>query len=252
LVDGEVVAVPGRSTIRASLRLEQGGNHGPHDRSVTTEAATTKDATFVAPGRAGSVVQVKARYENFIGAPGSPGEGPVHDRPEPVNGQPSARWRAPPRGRRTRPGRRARREGRMGRVSLTSAPRCSTPSPTASRRTSRCCGGRDVGERQARPRDAGCRHPLASTTSLLRRRDPLTRGRTTEIDKDTVAYHFHEPLAWWPDHPVQLPLLMAAWKIAPALAAGNCTSSAGVATPWSILKLAEVIGDVVPPACSTS
>jgi len=34
---------------------------------VTTEAATTKDATFVAPGRAGSVVQVKARYENFIG-----------------------------------------------------------------------------------------------------------------------------------------------------------------------------------------
>ena len=48
--------------------------------------------------------------------------------------------------------------------------------------------------------------------------------------------------------PFNFPLLMAAWKIAPALAAGNCTVVKPASpTPWSILKLCEVIGDVVPP-----
>ena len=47
--------------------------------------------------------------------------------------------------------------------------------------------------------------------------------------------------------PFNFPLLMAAWKIAPALAAGNCTVIKPASpTPWSILKLMEVIGDVVP------
>jgi aldehyde dehydrogenase len=74
-------------------------------------------------------------------------------------------------------------------------------------------------------------------------------GRTTEIDKDTVAYHFHEPLGVVAQIiPFNFPLLMAAWKIAPALAAGNCTVIKPASpTPWSILKLAEVIADVVPP-----
>ena len=48
--------------------------------------------------------------------------------------------------------------------------------------------------------------------------------------------------------PFNFPLLMAAWKIAPALAAGNCTVIKPASpTPWSILKLMEVIGDIVPP-----
>ena len=48
--------------------------------------------------------------------------------------------------------------------------------------------------------------------------------------------------------PFNFPLLMAAWKIAPALAAGNCTVVKPASpTPWSILKMAEVIGDIVPP-----
>jgi len=74
-------------------------------------------------------------------------------------------------------------------------------------------------------------------------------GRTTEIDKDTVAYHFHEPLGVVAQIiPFNFPLLMAAWKIAPALAAGNCTVVKPASpTPWSILKLAEVIQDIVPP-----
>ena len=73
-------------------------------------------------------------------------------------------------------------------------------------------------------------------------------GRLTEIDKDTVAYHFHEPLGVVGQIiPFNFPLLMAAWKIAPALAAGNCTVLKPASpTPWSILKLAEVVNDVVP------
>jgi aldehyde dehydrogenase len=71
----------------------------------------------------------------------------------------------------------------------------------------------------------------------------------TEIDKDLVAYHFHEPLGVVGQIiPFNFPLLMAAWKLAPALAAGNATVIKPASpTPWSILKLAEVIGDLLPP-----
>jgi hypothetical protein len=74
-------------------------------------------------------------------------------------------------------------------------------------------------------------------------------GRSTEIDKDLVAYHFREPLGVVGQIiPFNFPLLMAAWKLAPALAAGNCTVLKPASpTPWSILKLAEVIEDIVPP-----
>jgi len=74
-------------------------------------------------------------------------------------------------------------------------------------------------------------------------------GSSTEIDKDTVAYHFHEPLGVVGQIiPFNFPLLMAAWKLAPALAGGNCSViKPASSTPWSILKLAEVIGDIVPP-----
>jgi aldehyde dehydrogenase len=74
-------------------------------------------------------------------------------------------------------------------------------------------------------------------------------GRISEIDDQTYAYHFQEPLGVVGQIiPFNFPLLMAAWKIAPALAAGNCTVLKPASpTPWSILKLAEVIGRIVPP-----
>src|SRR5659263_641165 len=74
-------------------------------------------------------------------------------------------------------------------------------------------------------------------------------GTSTEIDKDMVAYHFREPLGVVGQIvPFNFPLLMAAWKLAPALAAGNCSVLKPASpTPWSILKLMEVIEDVVPP-----
>ncbi len=77
----------------------------------------------------------------------------------------------------------------------------------------------------------------------------MMEGSSTQIDAQTVAYHSHEPLGVVAQIiPFNFPILMAAWKIAPALAAGNCTIVKPASpTPWSILKLMEVIGDVVPP-----
>ncbi|NTW39773.1 MAG: aldehyde dehydrogenase family protein [Cellulomonadaceae bacterium] len=74
-------------------------------------------------------------------------------------------------------------------------------------------------------------------------------GRTTQIDNDTVAYHFREPLGVVGQIiPFNFPLLMAAWKLAPALAAGNCVVLKPASpTPWSIMKLMEVVRDVLPP-----
>lgn len=73
-------------------------------------------------------------------------------------------------------------------------------------------------------------------------------GRTTQIDHDTVAYHFQEPLGVVGQIiPWNFPILMAAWKIAPALAAGNCiVLKPASQTPISILVLIEIIQDLLP------
>ncbi|MGK2878104.1 MAG: aldehyde dehydrogenase family protein [Solirubrobacterales bacterium] len=74
-------------------------------------------------------------------------------------------------------------------------------------------------------------------------------GSIAEIDNETYAYHFREPLGVVGQIiPFNFPILMAAWKIAPALAAGNCTIVKPASpTPWSILKLCELLEDIVPP-----
>jgi aldehyde dehydrogenase len=74
-------------------------------------------------------------------------------------------------------------------------------------------------------------------------------GTVGEIDNDTVAYHFKEPLGVVGQIiPWNFPLLMAAWKIAPAIAAGNCTVIKPASnTPLSLLVLMGLIADVVPP-----
>ena len=73
-------------------------------------------------------------------------------------------------------------------------------------------------------------------------------GSISEIDKDTIAYQFHEPLGVVAQIiPFNFPILMASWKIAPALAAGNVTVVKPASpTPWSILKLMELIEPIVP------
>jgi aldehyde dehydrogenase len=74
-------------------------------------------------------------------------------------------------------------------------------------------------------------------------------GGVSEIDHDTIAYHYHEPIGvvglivpW------NFPILMATWKLAPALAAGNCVVlKPAEQTPVSILMLVELIADLLPP-----
>jgi acyl-CoA reductase-like NAD-dependent aldehyde dehydrogenase len=74
-------------------------------------------------------------------------------------------------------------------------------------------------------------------------------GTLAEIDEHTTAYHFHEPLGVVGQIiPWNFPLLMAAWKLAPALAAGNCiVLKPAEQTPLGILVLMELIGDLLPP-----
>ncbi len=74
-------------------------------------------------------------------------------------------------------------------------------------------------------------------------------GSIGEIDHDTMAYHIHEPLGVVGQIiPWNFPILMAAWKVAPALAAGNCVVlKPAEQTPASILVLMELVGDLLPP-----
>jgi aldehyde dehydrogenase len=74
-------------------------------------------------------------------------------------------------------------------------------------------------------------------------------GSLSEIDKDTIAYHFHEPLGVVGQIiPWNFPILMATWKLAPALAAGNCVViKPAEQTPASIMVWIELIADLLPP-----
>ncbi|MGM8213696.1 acetaldehyde dehydrogenase ExaC [Virgibacillus sp. W0430] len=74
-------------------------------------------------------------------------------------------------------------------------------------------------------------------------------GGISQIDNDTVAYHFHEPLGVVGQIiPWNFPILMATWKLAPALAAGNCiVLKPAEQTPASIHILLDLIGDLLPP-----
>ena len=74
-------------------------------------------------------------------------------------------------------------------------------------------------------------------------------GALSEIDGNTIAYHFHEPLGVVGQIiPWNFPILMAAWKLAPAIGAGNCVVlKPAESTPISILVMAELIADLLPP-----
>ena len=73
-------------------------------------------------------------------------------------------------------------------------------------------------------------------------------GHLSQLDDNTVAYHFHEPLGVVGQIiPWNFPLLMAAWKIAPALAAGNAiVLKPAEQTPVGILELMKLVGDLLP------
>ena len=74
-------------------------------------------------------------------------------------------------------------------------------------------------------------------------------GGISELDHDTVAYHYYEPLGVVGQIiPWNFPLLMATWKLAPALASGNCVVlKPAEQTPATIMMLMELVGDLLPP-----
>jgi aldehyde dehydrogenase len=74
-------------------------------------------------------------------------------------------------------------------------------------------------------------------------------GSLSEIDENMVAYHFHEPIGVVGQIiPWNFPILMAAWKLAPAVVAGNCVvMKPAEFTPVSLLILMELIADILPP-----
>src|SRR5246127_1220703 len=215
--------------------------------------ATVESTTYEAPGEAGSPGELEQRYDNFIGG----------------------RWLAPPTG-----------EYRENLTPSTGEPFCEVANSgaadielalDAAHAAKDAWGRRSPAERAAvlnAVADAidenlemlavaesyengkPVRETLAADVPLsadhfryfagaIRSEE----GRISEIDESTYAYHFHEPLGVVGQIiPFNFPLLMAAWKIAPALAAGHCTGIKPASpTPWSILKLMEVIGEIVPP-----
>ena len=214
---------------------------------------TTASKVYQAPGHADSPVEVKPRYENFIGGHWVPPvQGQYMQDLSPANAR---KFTEVPRSTKedielALDAAHASREA-WGETSLTERARVlNRIADVIEEHTEELAvaetwdNGKPVRETLAADIPLAAdhfRYFAAETRSLT--------GTSTEIDKDTVAYHFHEPLGVVGQIiPFNFPLLMAAWKLAPALAGGNCTViKPASTTPWSILKLAELIGDVVPP-----
>ena len=223
------------------------------DIEQTEEAKGPQSSVFVAPGLPGSVVTLKPRYQNFIGGQWvAPVRGEYMANVSPVTGKVFCEV--------------AKSSAEDVELALDAAhaARQAWGEASLTERAAVLNKIADVIEANlqmlavAESWENGkpVRETLAADIPLavdhFRYFAGATRsleGRSTEIDKDTVAYHFHEPLGVVGQIiPFNFPLLMAAWKIAPALAAGNCTVVKPASpTPWSILKLAELLEDVVPP-----
>jgi aldehyde dehydrogenase len=208
---------------------------------------------YEAPGRAGSVVSLKARYDNFIGGHWVPPvSGEYSSNRSPVNGQPFTE--VP----------RSSAEDIELALDAAHAAKDAWGETSLQGRAAVLNQIADIIEANqemlavAESWENGkpVRETLAADIPLAADHFRYfagairsLEGSSSEIDKDTIAYHFHEPLGVVGQIiPFNFPLLMAAWKMAPALAAGNCTVVKPASpTPWSILKLCELLEEVVPP-----
>ncbi|MBN9754800.1 Aldehyde dehydrogenase [Pseudonocardia sp. Ae406_Ps2] len=210
-------------------------------------------AVYANPGQPGSVVSFKPRYEHFIGGEYvAPVKGQYFENPTPITGQNftevargtaediekalDAAHAAAPAWGKTSAGERAnilnkiadRVEANLELIAIAES--------------------WDNGK--------ACRETLAADIPLavdhLRYFAGAIRaqeGTSSEIDADTIAYHFHEPLGVVGQIiPWNFPILMAIWKLAPALAAGNAiVLKPAEQTPVSIHVLLELVADLLPP-----
>ena len=207
---------------------------------------------YAKPGSDGSLMTYKDRYDNFIGGQWVPPVGGEYfDDPSPVDGQVftqvarssegdvekalNAAWKAAETWNRTTAAERAivlnkiadRMEEKLEQLAVAETWENGKPV--------RECLAADI--------------PLAIDhfryfAGVIRAQE----GTLSQLDEDTVAYHFHEPLGVVGQIiPWNFPLLMATWKLAPALAAGNCVViKPAEQTPASILFLMELIADLLP------
>lgn len=210
-------------------------------------------AVYANPGQPGSVVSFKPRYEHFIGGEYvAPVKGQYFENPTPITGE-----------------------------NFTEVARGTAEdiekALDAAHGAARAWGKTSAGERAnilnkiadrveanleliaiAESWDNGkaCRETLAADIPLavdhLRYFAGAIRaqeGTSSEIDADTIAYHFHEPLGVVGQIiPWNFPILMAIWKLAPALAAGNAiVLKPAEQTPVSIHVLLELVADLLPP-----
>src|SRR3954451_6798758 len=208
--------------------------------------------TYSPPGSDGSIVSYQSRYDNYIGGEYvPPAKGGYFENPTPVTGQnfteiargtaddvelalDAAHGAAPGWGR-TSPAERAnilnktadRMEANLELLAVAES----------------WDNGKAVRETLAADLPLAIDH-FRYFAGALRAQE----GSIGEIDQDTVAYHFHEPLGVVGQIiPWNFPLLMAAWKLAPALAAGNpVVLKPASETPASIMKLMEIVGDLIP------
>jgi aldehyde dehydrogenase len=207
---------------------------------------------FARPGSAGALMSYESRYENFIGGQWvAPAGGRYFENPTPVTGQTfcevarsdeadidkalDAAHAAAPAWGKTAPAERAAILNKIAdRIEENTA---------ALAVAEVWDNGKPVREALAADIPLAADH-FRYFAAAIRAQE----GSLSQIDEDTVAYHFHEPLGVVGQIiPWNFPILMAAWKMAPALAAGNAVVlKPAEQTPVSVLYLMSLIGDLLP------
>jgi len=208
---------------------------------------------YAPPGTEGSVVTFRARYDNWIGGEFvAPVRGQYFENPSPVNGKVFCEI--------------ARSTAEDIELALDAA-HAAAPAWGRTSVTDRAVILNKIADRieanlemlaVAESWDNGkpVRETLAADLPLVvdhfRYFAAVVRaqeGTLSQLDEDTVAYHFQEPLGVVGQIiPWNFPILMATWKLAPALAAGNAiVLKPAEQTPASIMFLIELIGDLLPP-----
>jgi aldehyde dehydrogenase len=224
------------------------------DRPESEAAAAAPSApnVYANPGTPGSVVTFKPRYDNFIGGEYvPPASGQYFQNPSPVTGQvftEVARGTAPDIDRAVEAGWKA--FDAWGKTSV--AERAVILNKIADRMEANLEllavaetweNGKPVRETLAADIPLAIDH-FRYFAGCIRAQE----GGISELDHDTVAYHFHEPLGVVGQIiPWNFPILMAVWKLAPALAAGNCiVLKPAEQTPASIHVWLDLIKDLLP------
>ena len=210
-------------------------------------------ARYAAPGTDGSVVTFKNRYDHFIGGEYvAPKKGQYFDNPTPVTGEnftevargtaedvdaalDAAHAAAPKWGKTTV----AERANILNKMADRIEEKLESIAVAESWEN-----GKPVRETLAADIPLAVDH-LRYFAGAIRAQE----GSLSQIDDDTVAYHFHEPLGVVGQIiPWNFPILMAIWKLAPALAAGNAVVlKPAEQTPTSIHVLLEAVADLLPP-----